>query len=112
MELALLLDPADAARLPRLPNVKAARAGRSRGQAVRIVWHDSPDRVLASRGLALAEQRGIWRLERHRPAATEPWPPATDHRLIREADGREALGHALTAALWRRRKPCRTRPRR
>jgi triphosphatase len=98
MELTLLLPSADAARLQRLPSVKAARTGRSRGQAVRIVWHDSLDRALASRGLALAEHRGTWRLEQHRPATTEPWPPATDHRVLQEADGLEALRKVLADA--------------
>ncbi len=98
MELTLLLPSADAARLRRQPSTKAALTGRTRGQAVRIVWHDSLDRSLASRGLALAEQRGSWRLERNRPAPTEPWPPATDHRVLLEADGLEALRQALAAS--------------
>jgi CHAD domain-containing protein len=98
MELTLLLPPADAGRLRRLPNFKAARTGRSRGHAVRIVWHDSLERVLASQGLALAEHRGGWCLERHRPEPTDPWPPATDHRAILEAGGLEALRHGQSAA--------------
>ena len=98
MELTLALPPADAARIQRLPTIKAARTGRSRGQAMRIVWHDSLDRTLASRGLALAEHRGLWRLERHAPMAADPWPPATDHRLLREASGLDALADALTEA--------------
>ena len=98
MELTLLLASADAARLQRLPIIKAGRSGRARGQAVRIVWHDSLDRELASQGLALTEQRGSWRLEQHRPDATEPWPPATDHRVIVEANGLEALRHAVAEA--------------
>ena len=98
MELTLLLPSADAARLRRLPVIKAALSGRARGQAVRIVWHDSLDRALASEGLALAEQRGRWRLERHRPEPTDPWPPATGHRLIEEANGLPALRQALTEA--------------
>jgi triphosphatase len=99
MELTLLLAPDDAARLPRLPVLKPARTGRSRGQAVRIVWHDTLDRALAADGLALAEHRGVWRLERHRPAATDPWPPATDHRLIEEAAAPDGFTHALPEAL-------------
>jgi triphosphatase len=98
VELALALTAADAARLHRLPVVRAARSGRSRGQAVRIVWHDSLDRALAADGLALSEQRGIWRLEQHRPHPTQPWPPATDHRLIEEAAAPDAITHALPEA--------------
>jgi triphosphatase len=99
MELTLLLPPMDAARLPRLPILKPARTGRSRGQAVRIVWHDTLDRTLAADGLALAEQRGAWRLERHRPVPTDPWPPATDHRLIEGANTPDAFTHALPEAM-------------
>ncbi len=98
MELTLLLASADAARLQRLPIIKAARIGRSRGLAVQIIWHDSLDRQLAAQGLALTEQRGSWRLEQHWPGATDPWAPATDHRLIREANGLEALREALAEA--------------
>jgi CHAD domain-containing protein len=99
MELTLLVPPADAARLPRLPVLKQARTGRSRGQAVRIVWHDSLDRALATDGLALAEQRGTWRLERHMPAPTDPWPPATDHLLVEETTAPDGFSHALPEAM-------------
>jgi triphosphatase len=99
MELTLLCSPADADRLRRLPMVKAAGTGRRRGQAVRIVWHDTLDRALAAQGLTLAEQRGIWRLERNRPSPTEPWPPATDHILVEEASAPDKLSQGLPAAL-------------
>jgi triphosphatase len=95
VELALFLNAADAARLHRLPAIRSVRSGRSRGQVVRMVWHDSLDRALAADGLALNEQRGVWRLERHRPEATDPWPPATDHRLIEEASEPVALSTHL-----------------
>jgi triphosphatase len=97
VDFTLALSAENAARLLRLPVVKEARSGRSRGQATRIVWHDTLDRSLAADGLVLAEQRGSWRLERHAPAETEPWPPTTDHRLIEEASRIEALIHALPA---------------
>jgi triphosphatase len=99
MELTLRLSQSDVAKLYRLPLVKAARGGRTRSQAVRIVWHDSLDRALAARGLALAEHRGTWRLERHRPERTEPWPPATDHRVIEEATEPASLHHSLPETL-------------
>jgi len=95
MELTLLLPQPDAARLQRLPFIKASRTGRTRSTAMRIVWHDSLDRALAAQGLALSEQRGVWRLERHRPISTEPWPPATDHRVVLEADGLETMRETL-----------------
>ncbi len=95
MELTLRVSSADAARLQRVTLIKSARAGRSRGQAARIVWHDSLDRDLAGRGLALSEERGVWRLERHRPRPVDLWPPATDHHVIRQAEGLEPLRQAL-----------------
>src|SRR6185295_15575439 len=36
------------------------------------------------------------RLEQHRPATTEPWPPGTDHRVIQQAHGQKALHQACT----------------
>jgi triphosphatase len=99
MELTLQMSRSDVVRLLRLPLIKAARGGRTRGQPARIVWHDSLDRALSEDGLALAESRGTWRLERHRPAPTEAWPPATDHRLIEEAAELAAFQHALPDAL-------------
>jgi triphosphatase len=99
MELTLLLPPADAVRVPRLPIVRQTRTGRARGQTMRVVWHDALDRELSAEGLALAEQRGVWRLERHRPLATDFWPPAIGHRLIEEAAAPDAFTHPLPAAL-------------
>jgi triphosphatase len=99
MRLTLHLTPADAARLPRLPGLKAARTGRSKGMAVRVVWQDSLDRALATDGLALAEESGGWRLEQHRPKPTDAWPPATDHRLIEEARAPGAFIHVLPETL-------------
>ena len=91
MELTLLLPAGDAARLNRNPLLKAVRTGRTRSATRRIVWHDGPDRPLAARGQALAEEKGVWRLEQHLPAPLDPWPPATDHRLIEEAATRDEL---------------------
>jgi triphosphatase len=99
LELTLALSTEDAARLPRLPVVRSARAGRSRGQAVRLVWHDTPDRALAAEGIVLAEQRGTWRLEQHRPAPTEPWPPAMDHRLLEQSSQAGGFSHDLPRGL-------------
>jgi hypothetical protein len=67
MELDLGLDPDDADRLPRLALLAALKTARARSRAIRIVWHDSPDRALARHGLALAEQRPGWRLEQLHP---------------------------------------------
>ena len=68
MELELGLDPDDAA--PASPCAARATEDRQGAQpAIRIVWHDSPDRTLTQQGLALAEQRPGWRLERLHPNA-------------------------------------------
>lgn len=73
MELELRLDPDDASRLPRLKMLGSAT--RERAQQQRIVWHDSPDAALTTQGLALARERGIWRLEKLVPGATDTWSP-------------------------------------
>ena len=86
MELELGLDPDDAARLTRLALLAPLKSGRARSRAVRIVWHDSPDRALAEEGLALAEQRPSWRLERLRPGISS-WPPGAPAPVL--ATGRD-----------------------
>lgn len=91
MILTLALDPADAARLPRLPLMKTARSGRARSQTARMVWHDTLGRDLAAMGLSVVEERAVWRLIRHVPLPADLFPPATDHRVIAEA----ATAHAL-----------------
>ncbi len=98
MELELGLDPHDAARLTRLPVLAPLRSGRARSRAVRTVWHDSPDRALARQGLALAEQRPQWRLERLLPDG-QAWPPGAPAPVV--ANGRDvhALGRALPEPL-------------
>jgi triphosphatase len=96
MELELRLPPDNAARLPRLPLLVAA--GKLRGQGVRIVWHDSPDSALAADGLTLAEERGIWRLERLVPDAL-PWPPGGSAPIEAQATTLESLDHAMPTAV-------------
>ena len=98
MELELGLDPDDAARLPRLALLAPLKSGRPRNRAVRIVWHDSPDRALARQGLALAQQRPQWRLERLLPD-TRSWPPGAPAPVL--ATGRDvaALGETLPEPL-------------
>jgi len=98
MQLELSLDPADAARLTRLPLLAPLKAGRTRTRPVRIVWHDSPDNALAEQGLALAEQRTGWRLERLRPDAGS-WPPGTPAPVLEQARTQPMLAHALPSPL-------------
>lgn len=74
MELELCLDATAAARLSRLPLLTPLRNGRARSRPIRIVWHDGADRALADAGLALAEQRPQWRLEKLYPDEAA-WPP-------------------------------------
>jgi triphosphatase len=91
LELELGLDPDDAARLPRLALLAPWR-GKARSRAMRITWHDSPDRKLASQHLALAEQRPAWRLERLLPDGAT-WPPGAPPPVLASAHRFVELGH-------------------
>jgi triphosphatase len=75
MEFELTAHAERVAGLGRLKGLAACRDGRARTQSVKIVWHDSPEHALWSDGLALAEQRGGWRLERLVPG-DDTWLPA------------------------------------
>jgi CHAD domain-containing protein len=94
MELELGLNPDDAARLPRLASLAPLRSAKARSRPVRIVWHDSPDRALAQQGLALAEQRPLWRLERLRPDG-QSWPPGAPAPVLASGRSPSALGMTL-----------------
>jgi len=94
MELELGLNPDEAARLPRLALLAPLKAGRARSRPIRIVWHDSADGTLAEQGLALAEQRPGWRLERLRPCA-EAWPPGMPAPVLAEGRDPTSLGCTL-----------------
>ena len=84
MELELAADADAAAILARLKPLAASRDGRPRNQAIKIVWHDSPDHALLADGLALAEQRGAWHLERLTPGAGT-WLPAQPPPLLSDS---------------------------
>jgi triphosphatase len=94
MELELGLDPDDAARLPRLAILAPLRSARARSRAIRIVWHDGLGGALAEQGLAIAEQRPGWRLERLLPNS-ELWPPGAPAPVLAEGRDPAALGHPL-----------------
>ena len=98
MELELGLRPDDAPRLTRLALLAPLSSGRPRSRGVRIVWHDSPDRALARQGLALAEQRPVWRLERLLPDG-QTWPPGARAPVLATGRDRSALGQALPEPL-------------
>jgi triphosphatase len=98
MELELGLDPDDASRLTRLALLAPLKNGRARSRVARIIWHDSPDRALAQQGLALAEQRPLWRLERLVPNA-HTWPLGAPAPVVAIGRTASALGHVLPEPL-------------
>jgi CHAD domain-containing protein len=97
MELELRLEPVDALRLPRLKLLAAA--ARDRVQQQRIVWHDSPDAALSNQGLALARERGAWRLEKLVPQPTDAWSPGAPPPVVAQGAEHTELGIALPEPL-------------
>jgi triphosphatase len=98
MELELRLDPDDASRLSRLKALASAtRNGRAQQQ--RIIWHDSPDSALTEQGMALARERGVWRVERLVPIASGTWAPGAPPPVLAEAADMTELGFELPAPL-------------
>jgi triphosphatase len=75
---------ADVARLLGSP-LLAGRQGRCRTSKVATVWHDTAGGLLRTRGLALAEQSGVWRLERLVPNGAGDWMPAAPAPVLAEA---------------------------
>lgn len=96
--LELVVAPDDAERLPRLKLVASLKSGRLRRRVVGIVWHDSADGALAQHGLALAETRGAWRLERLVPG-TAFWPPGAPPPVMEQAASLELISHPLPTGL-------------
>ncbi len=94
MELELAADLDAVAALSRLKSLTASRDGRSRNSSIKIVWHDSPEHALFGDGLALAEQRGVWRLERIYPGSAT-WLPGQPVPIVTEAPDRETLPSLL-----------------
>jgi triphosphatase len=84
MEFELAAHAGAVTDLGRLKPLTANRDGRSRSQSVKIVWHDSPEHALLAEGLALSEQRGVWRLERVLPGQ-DTWLPAQPAPVVAEA---------------------------
>lgn len=98
--LELVLSPTDADRLPRLKVLAGLKAGRLRRRAIGVVWYDTSDGALARDGLALAESRGEWRLERLVPGAAF-WPPGAPAPVLDRAASIDRIGHELPAGLVR-----------
>jgi CHAD domain-containing protein len=94
MELELVAQPATVAGLSRLKTLAACREGRSRSNALKIVWHDNPQHALLAAGQTLAEQRGVLRLERILPNAAT-WLPAQPVPVIAEAPDPATLPEPL-----------------
>ncbi len=74
------------------------KTGRSRNQPIRIVWHDTPAAEMLGRGLAVAEQRGVWRIEQVGPNGVA-WPPGTPDRVLAQASSPAALDPPPPASL-------------
>lgn len=91
VSLELALAPDDVARLMKLPGL--LRAGRT--TPTTILWHDTPDGVLAARSLSLSEQRGVWRVEALRPEPGRPWPPGSPAPVVAQGKHLTDLHHAL-----------------
>ncbi len=98
IELELSLPPDQASRLPRLRRLTPIKTSRTRNQPIRIVWHDTPGADLLRDGLAAAEQRGAWRLERVLPDGG-PWPPGAPALVIAEAASPVLLDLPVLAAM-------------
>ena len=96
----LVLSPDDADRLPRLKLVARLKAGRLRRHAVATVWHDTADGALARQGLALAESRGTWRVERLVPGAAF-WPPGAPAPIEEQAATLDLINQPLPTGLLR-----------
>ena len=95
MEFELRADADAVAGLGRIKALAARRDGRARSQGVKIVWHDSPEHALLADGLALTEQRGVWRLERLVPGE-DTWLPAQPAPVIAEAPDLATLAPLAT----------------
>ena len=102
------LPAGDWARLLRVPALQARRQGRARSMPLSIVWHDTPDGLLAARGLSLSHTaqnagtvsgRADWRLERLRPDGILGWLPGAAAPLLAEAAELVALGTKLPPGL-------------
>ena len=94
MELELATEADAVATLSRLKPLSACRDGRPRTQALKIVWHDSPERGLLADGMILAEHRGVQRLERVYPGAAT-WLPGQPVPIVAEAPDLAALPSPL-----------------
>ncbi len=78
----LVLDPAAAARIARLPGLVRTAPTRP----TTLVWHDDQDGTLAAQGLALVRDGNTWRLQAMQPGADRNWPPCTPPPMLSEGN--------------------------
>lgn len=97
--LEFALSPEQAAAVLRSPALAARRYGRPRSAKLRIIWHDTAQADLAALGVAVAEEAGIWRLERLVPAEGDDWLPAAPAPVLASALSLAALDLATPAPL-------------
>ena len=98
MRMVFALHPDDAARLVRTKAIPRSASTRTRYSAVRLAWHDSPERHLQSEQLALAESRGDWRLERLTPGR-KPWLPGQSPPALAQSRDMAGLGQPMPEGL-------------
>ena len=94
MRMAFDVHPDDAARMPRSRLCARIPSTRPRYRVERIVWHDGGAWALRRAGLALAEERGVWRLTRLVPDGT-PWLATQPAPELAQALLPTDLGHEL-----------------
>ncbi len=92
------LHPDDATRLSRSKRLTRTPGAPLRYRTVNLVWHDSPERDLQTKALALEECRGDWRLERLTPENLT-WLPAQLPPEIARARLPTLLGNDMPDAL-------------
>jgi CHAD domain-containing protein len=90
MEFELAADAEAAVQVGRLKALVACRDGRPATRTVKVTWHDSLDHALLAQGMTLAEQRGVWRMERLVPDR-QTWLPAQPAPVFAESEDRSAL---------------------
>ncbi len=103
LELALDLDPTDAAVLRGVSALARLKGTRIRTVVVSTVWHDTPDGALARDGKAVEERRAgpetSWCVARMRVPADVIWVPGTPCRQLAQAGDLASLRHVWPGPL-------------
>lgn len=98
MRMTFALHPDDATRIPRAKAIARSASARPRSRAIRLTWHDNPERDLQTANLALEESRTGWRLERLSPSGTVWLPGQAPPERASNRD-RSALDYPLPGGL-------------